>query len=49
MVCWVSAEAWPVVAVELTKAFELGSYTREGLIWDRQALEEGPRPTQYRQ
>ena len=24
------------------------SYTREGGIWDRQMLEEGPRPTQYK-
>jgi hypothetical protein len=27
---------------------ELASYTREGAIWDRQMLEEGPRPTQYK-
>jgi len=31
----------------LTQDFELASYTRDGTIWDRQMLEEGPRPTQY--
>ena len=37
-----------VDALELTQDFELASYTREGGIWDRQMLEEGPRPTQYK-
>ena len=34
--------------IVLRKDFELASYTREGAIWDRQMLEEGPRPTQYK-
>lgn len=34
-------------ALELTQDFELASYTRQGGIWDRQMLEEGPRPMQY--
>ena len=38
----------PVDALELTQDFELASYTREGAIWDRQMLEEGPKPTQYK-
>src|SRR5580698_9793189 len=33
---------------DLTQDFELASYTREGAIWDRQMLEEGPKPTQYK-
>ena len=41
-------DACPVDALELTQDFELASYTREGGIWDRQMLEEGPRPTQYK-
>ena len=28
--------------------FRMASYTREGQIWDRQMLEEGPKPTQYK-
>ena len=28
--------------------FEMATYTREGQIWDRQTLEEGPKPTQYK-
>jgi NADH-quinone oxidoreductase subunit I len=26
----------------------MATYTREGQIWDRQMLEEGPKPTQYK-
>jgi NADH-quinone oxidoreductase subunit I len=37
-----------VDAHELTQDFELASYTREGWIWDRETLEKGPQPTQYR-
>src|SRR5216684_59031 len=45
--CNLCALACPVDALELTQDFELASYTREGAIWDRQMLEEGPRPTRY--
>jgi NADH-quinone oxidoreductase subunit I len=48
MFCGLCEDACPVDALELTQDFELASYTREGQIWDRQMLEEGPRPTVYR-
>ncbi len=48
MFCGLCEDACPVDALELTQDFELATYTREGQIWDRQMLEEGPRPTQYR-
>lgn len=48
MFCGLCEDACPVDALELTQDFEMASYTREGQIWDRQILEEGPRPTQYK-
>ena len=48
MFCGLCEDACPVDALELTQDFELATYTREGQIWDRQMLEEGPRPTQYK-
>ena len=47
MVCGLCEDACPVDALELTQDFELAYYTREGAIWDRQMLEEGPLPTEY--
>jgi NADH-quinone oxidoreductase subunit I len=47
MFCGLCEDACPVDALELTQDFELASYSREGAIWDRQMLEEGPRPTKY--
>ena len=47
MFCGLCEDACPVDALELTQDFELASYTREGQIWDRQMLEEGPRPKQF--
>jgi formate hydrogenlyase subunit 6/NADH:ubiquinone oxidoreductase subunit I len=47
MFCGLCEDACPVDALELTQDFELASYTREGGIWDRQMLEEGPRPIPY--
>ena len=47
MFCGLCEDACPTDALELTQDFELANYTREGAIWDRQMLEEGPRPTQY--
>jgi hypothetical protein len=35
-------------ARELTQDFEIAHYSREGMIWDRQALEEGPAPPDMR-
>ena len=46
--CGLCEDACPVDALELTQDFELATYTREGQIWDRQALEEGPRPARYK-
>lgn len=47
MFCGLCEDACPVDALELTQDFEIAHYSREGLIWDRQMLEEGPRPTKY--
>lgn len=48
MFCGLCEDACPVDALELTQDFELASYSREGAIWDRQMLEEGPRPARYK-
>ena len=48
MFCGLCEDACPTDALELTQDFEMASYTREGGIWDRQMLEEGPKPTQYK-
>jgi NADH-quinone oxidoreductase subunit I len=48
MFCGLCEDACPVDALELTQDFELASYSREGWIWDRETLEKGPQPTQYR-
>jgi NADH-quinone oxidoreductase subunit I len=48
MFCGLCEDACPVDALELTQDFEIAQYSREGLIWDRQMLEEGPKPTQYK-
>ncbi len=48
MFCGLCEDACPVDALELTQDFELAQYSREGLIWDRQMLEDGPRPTEYK-
>jgi NADH-quinone oxidoreductase subunit I len=48
MFCGLCEDACPVDALELTQDFELATYTRDGQVWDRQMLEEGPRPTQYK-
>ncbi|MGA3100047.1 MAG: 4Fe-4S binding protein, partial [Bryobacteraceae bacterium] len=48
MFCGLCEDACPVDALELTQDFELATYTRDGQIWDRRMLEEGPHPTQYK-
>jgi NADH-quinone oxidoreductase subunit I len=48
MFCGLCEDACPVDALELTQDFELASYTREGAIWDRKMLEEGPHPKKYK-
>jgi NADH-quinone oxidoreductase subunit I len=48
MFCGLCEDACPTDALELTQDFELATYTREGMIWDREALEKGPLPTVYK-
>jgi len=48
MFCGLCEDACPVDALELTQDFELAAYSRDGAIWDRQMLEEGPHPQGYR-
>ncbi len=48
MFCGLCEDACPVDALELSQDFELARYSREGAIWNRQMLEEGPRPTKYK-
>ena len=48
MFCGLCEDACPVDALELTQDFELAWFTRQGAIWDRQMLEEGPLPTEYK-
>ncbi len=47
MFCGLCEDACPTDALELSQDFELAAFTREGAIWDRQMLEEGPVPTRY--
>lgn len=47
MFCGLCEDACPVDALELTQDFELASFSRDGAIWDRQMLEEGPKPAKY--
>jgi len=48
MFCGLCEDACPVDALELTQDFEMANYSREGLIWDRETLEKGPQPKEYR-
>ena len=48
MFCGLCEDACPTDALELTQDFELANYSREDMIWDREALEKGPRPTVYK-
>ena len=48
MFCGLCEDACPTDALELTQDFELANYTREGMIWDRQTLEQGPQPTRFK-
>lgn len=47
MFCGLCEDACPTDALELTQDFELAYYTRQGAIWDRHLLEEGPTPVRY--
>jgi NADH-quinone oxidoreductase subunit I len=48
MFCGLCEDACPTDALELTQDFELANYSREDMIWDRETLEKGPRPTVYK-
>jgi NADH-quinone oxidoreductase subunit I len=48
MFCGLCEDACPVDALELTQDFELAAYSRQGAIWDRETLEKGPQPTEYK-
>jgi NADH-quinone oxidoreductase subunit I len=48
MFCGLCEDACPTDCLELSQDFELAGYSREGQIFDRQTLEEGIRPTQYK-
>jgi formate hydrogenlyase subunit 6/NADH:ubiquinone oxidoreductase subunit I len=43
--CGLCEDACPLGALELTQDFVLANCTRQGMIWDPRALDEGPRPT----
>ncbi|MFQ5926637.1 MAG: NuoI/complex I 23 kDa subunit family protein [Terriglobia bacterium] len=47
MFCGCCEDACPTDALELTQDFELAYYTRQGAIWDRHMLEEGPTPSRF--
>lgn len=47
MFCGLCEDACPTDCLELTQDFEMAYYTREGAIWDRHLLEEGPTPVRY--
>src|SRR5882724_430485 len=47
MFCGLCEDACPVDALELTQDFEMAYFTREGAIWDRHRLEQGPTPARY--
>ena len=47
MFCGCCEDACPTDCLELTQDFEMAYYTREGAIWDRHLLEEGPTPVRY--
>jgi NADH-quinone oxidoreductase subunit I len=48
MFCGLCEEACPSDALELSRDFEMATFSRNGQIWDRSMLEEGPHPTRYK-
>ncbi|MGA3213377.1 MAG: NADH-quinone oxidoreductase subunit I [Terriglobales bacterium] len=48
MFCGLCEDACPTDCLELTQDFEMAAYDRESAIWNREALEQGPRPTVYK-
>ncbi|MBL8148485.1 MAG: NADH-quinone oxidoreductase subunit I [Blastocatellia bacterium] len=49
MFCDLCVEACPTSCIELTQEFELATYSRAGLIWDRKTLEQGRNIIRYGQ
>jgi NADH-quinone oxidoreductase subunit I len=47
MFCGLCEDACPTPCLELTQDFELASYGRKEMKWDRQKLEEGNQPVLY--
>jgi len=49
MFCDLCVEACPTDCIELTQEFELATYSRAGLVWDRELLEKGRNIVRYGQ
>jgi NADH-quinone oxidoreductase subunit I len=49
MFCDLCVEACPTDCLELTQEFELATYSRAGLVWDRELLEKGRKIVRYGQ
>jgi NADH-quinone oxidoreductase subunit I len=47
MFCDLCVEACPTDCLELTQEFELATYSRAGLVWDRKLLEKGREIVRY--
>jgi NADH-quinone oxidoreductase subunit I len=47
MFCGLCEEACPSDALELTQNYEIALYSRDGMMMDRKALEQGLQPTLY--
>ncbi len=47
MFCGLCAEACSTDALELTQDYEMALYTREGMVLDQKALEDGQKPVRY--
>ena len=47
MFCGLCAEACSTDALELTQDYEMALYSREGMVLDQAALEQGPQPVKY--
>ncbi len=49
MFCDLCVEACPTDCIELTQEFELATYSRAGMVWDREMLEKGREIVRYGQ
>lgn len=47
MFCDLCVEICPTDCIELTQEFELATYSRSGLVWDREMLEKGREIVRY--